>query len=141
MSQVDRMWPGLIVTHGALGAELLRTAEMILGPQTEVTVGTSVDQSHADLCAFLEEEARSAAARGAHLTVLADLLRGGCGTACAAITGRYPGVLLVSGANLPMLLEFLHHRGRVSARELKTRMVTKGREGILAQGWDGDDAS
>jgi mannose/fructose-specific phosphotransferase system component IIA len=119
---------GILVTHASLGTELLRTAETILGPQTRIEVisntGTSV--------AGLSEKLRDLIAETADQTIFlfVDLLGGSCSHACREIRRLHPNTIVFSGVNLPMFLEFLHHRDRVDLEELRTRVIAKGRDGI-----------
>ena len=119
---------GVLVTHAALGSELLRTAEAILGPQERVEVlsntGTSVESLSGDLRSLIAEEP------DAPVFLFVDLLGGSCGHVCQLIRGLHPNTTVFSGVNLPMFLEFLYHRDRVSIDELKERILSKGRDGI-----------
>jgi mannose/fructose-specific phosphotransferase system component IIA len=129
--------PGILVTHGALGEELLKTAESILGPQEGIHVlsnaGRSLDLLRGELEKLLAEPGPR--------VLFVDLLGGSCGHVCALMQRRDPGLLLATGVNLPMLLEFLHHRGRVPLAELRQRLLERGRDGIRCLGWDpGEDA-
>lgn len=118
----------VLVTHAALGDELLRTAEAILGPQERVEVvsnqGTSLEG--------LSEALRARIAEHPEMPVFlfVDLLGGSCGHSCQEILRLHPQTVVFSGVNLPMLLEFLHHRGRVPVLELRDRLLAKGRDGI-----------
>jgi mannose/fructose-specific phosphotransferase system component IIA len=127
---------GILVTHGRLGEELLRTAEEILGPQTRIAVASNVGHSHASLAAHVERLAAPELEAGEAVVILVDLLPGSCGVACRALAARHPGVLLAGGVNLPMLLEFLHQRAHVGRRELRARLEQKGRAAIACLGWD-----
>ncbi|MCK4415390.1 MAG: PTS mannose transporter subunit IIAB [Candidatus Eisenbacteria sp.] len=128
---------GVLVTHGALGAELLKTAESILGPQDDIAVlsnaGKPLDLLQAELEGLMQ---------GMHPRVLfVDLLGGSCGHVCALMQRRFPRLLLATGVNLPMLLEFLHHRERVPPADLKQRLLERGRDGIRCLGWEsGEEA-
>ena len=121
-----------LVTHGALGAELLKTAEAILGPQEGCAFVSNAGRSLEALMAELSDRLDD----GEPQVLFVDLLGGSCGHVCALIQRRYPKVLLAAGINLPMLLEFLHHRGRVPLGELKARLLERGRDGIRCFGWD-----
>ncbi len=122
-----------IVTHGALGAEFLKTAQAILGPQQDCAFVTNAGKSIDQLMAELEEHLRG---DDGPQVLFVDLMGGSCGHVCALVQRRFPRILLVTGVNLPMLLEFLHHRGRVPLPELKERLLDRGREGIRAFGWE-----
>jgi PTS system mannose-specific IIA component len=117
----------VLVTHGALGRELVRTAETILGPQEGVAVVSNEGASLDGLA-----DALRAAARGPGPVVfLADLLGGSCGHACRALRAeRGEDACVLTGVNLPMLLEFFYQRDRVSFAELQERLLHKGRDGV-----------
>lgn len=119
---------GILVTHGALGRELLATAESILGRQEGVHVVSNVDASLETLSGEIEGFLEASQDRPVFLFV--DLLGGSCGHAGLAIRKIRPDAVVFSGVNLPMLLEFFYHRGRVPIPELKERVLTKGRDGI-----------
>jgi PTS system mannose-specific IIA component len=127
---------GVLVTHGNLGAELLRTAEAIVGPQPGIVVISNAGLSARDLA---ERVATEVAGAGA-VVLFVDLGGGSCGHICAVARRDHPHVLVARGVNLPMLLEFLHHRDRVPLGELKVRLWKKGREGIECVGWEAADA-
>jgi mannose/fructose-specific phosphotransferase system component IIA len=129
VSAPQPVW-GILVTHGRLGAELVSTAESILGAQTELEVLSNTGESPPALLKQLE--ALVAQHRAAF--VLVDLLGGSCGHACLLVGRGRPGVRVISGVNLPMLLEFLCHRGRVSLAELEARLLSRGRNGIRSAG-------
>ena len=131
MSAAAPVW-GILVTHGLLGAEFVRTAESILGAQTELEIvsntGMAPEKFREQLEALVEQRRPA--------VILVDLLGGSCGHACLLVGRSRPGVRVVSGVNLPMLLEFLCHRGRVSLAELEARLLSRGRDGIRSAGDD-----
>jgi mannose PTS system EIIA component len=121
------MLKAIVVTHGFLGAELIRTAEAILGPQDGVAFvsnsGTSLETLSDRVRALLSEPDEP-------VLLFVDLLGGSCSHAAREIRAVHERLVLVSGVNLPMLLEFFCNRERVSLEELKTRLVAKGKDGI-----------
>ncbi len=121
----------VLVTHGVLGAELVRTVERILGPQTDVVVVSNEGLS-ADGLVDAIETALTSLAPTQDAVVFSDLAAGSCGLAVrrAGVTGR--AVRRITGVNLPMLLEFFHYRGAIPLEDLMPRMETKGRAGIAA---------
>jgi mannose/fructose-specific phosphotransferase system component IIA len=129
VSAPQPVW-GILVTHGLLGAELVRTAESILGTQTELEVVSNTGASPE----ALRQQLEGLVARRSPAFILVDLLGGSCGHACLLVGRSLPGVRVVSGVNLPMLLEFLCHRGRVSLAELEARLLSRGRDGIRSAG-------
>jgi mannose/fructose-specific phosphotransferase system component IIA len=119
---------GILVTHGALGRELLATAESILGPQDAMHAVSNTDASLELLSQEIRGHLEAAGDRPVFLFV--DLLGGSCEHAGQGIRKLRPDAIVFSGVNLPMLLEFLYHRHRVPTDELKERVLTKGRNGI-----------
>jgi mannose PTS system EIIA component len=120
---------GVLVTHGGLGCELIRTSETILGKQSSVACLSNVDSSLEGLA----ERIRSALGEGDEpAVVFVDLLGGSCGHACRSLVSGGRPVAVFSGVNLPMLLEFFYNRDRVDFEELKSRLLQKGRDGIVA---------
>jgi PTS system mannose-specific IIA component len=120
---------GLVVaTHGELAAELLRTAEGIVGP-VERAVAVSVD-AHTSV-----EEARARLATAIHkvgtdgegVLVLTDMFGGT--PANLALTFLEEQIEVVTGVNLPMLLKLSTSRagGLAAAAELAT---TQGQKNI-----------
>ena len=121
----------VLVTHGVLGTELVRTVERILGPQTDVLVVSNDGLSADGLVAALEA-ALVGLAPGQAAVVFTDLAAGSCGLAARRAGAPGRAVRRITGANLPMLLEFFHYRGSIPLDDLLPRMETKGRAGIVS---------
>ena len=120
----------LLVTHGVLGEELVRTVVSILGPQTHtITLSNSGLSSDALITAIerrLEEIPETAP-----VVLFTDLAAGSCGIASRRIAPEGRPFRRITGVNLPMLLEFFHYRDTLSLDELLPRMEAKGKAGIL----------
>ncbi|MDM7914904.1 MAG: PTS sugar transporter subunit IIA [Candidatus Eisenbacteria bacterium] len=123
---------GILVTHGSLGEELRRTAEAILGPQEQLEVISNFGASLDGIVDRVREILKGRAASAVFLFV--DLLGGSCGHACREILRAHDDTTILSGINLPMLLDFLHNRDRYPMAELRERLVQKGRDGIQCIG-------
>jgi mannose/fructose-specific phosphotransferase system component IIA len=98
---------GLILTHGELGAELLRTAELIVGHSTGLTALSNRGLAAAEIAA--EVRAFHALAPESPLLVFVDLLGGSCAQATSSLLAE-PGVCLLTGVNLPMVIAFIQCR-------------------------------
>jgi mannose/fructose-specific phosphotransferase system component IIA len=120
----------LLVTHGALGEELVRTAESILGVQTDVYTLSNAGYSIDDLTAAVTERVRSVAAERP-IMLFTDLAAGSCGIASRRAQFPERDVRRIAGINLPMLLEFFHYRDTLPLEELLPRLETKGKAGIV----------
>ncbi|MCA9755031.1 MAG: hypothetical protein KDA27_04450 [Candidatus Eisenbacteria bacterium] len=135
----------VLLTHGMLGTELVRAAGKIYGTPDGVSALTNEGMSIESLVAKLREELgvgaepdsdegrRSGAepgVAGEPVFLFVDLIGGSCCHAGLALREFDPRIRIVGGVNLPMLLEFLHHRDRVGPEELLERVVSRGRDGV-----------
>ncbi len=121
---------GLVVTHGTLGEELIRTAALIVGHAQGLTAlsnrGRAATEIAADVRAHYAEEPESP------LLVFVDLLGGSCAQAAGGLLAE-PGVRLVTGANLPMLIAFLQCRGEgLALDDMVDAVVMRAHRGIAA---------
>lgn len=119
--------PAMIVTHADLGAALLRAAVRVYGPIEDIQVisneGLSRDQ--------LEKEIDDQVALWEHGgLILADFWGGSCHICGIAAARGHGEVVVVTGLNLPLLLDYLHNRGALAPRELAERLQQKGRDSI-----------
>ena len=122
--------PALLVMHADLASALLRAAQVLYGPVEGVGVlsneGLSRDALEAEI-------ARHVAAWPAGGIVFTDVWGGSCHT-CGASAARGRGeVVVVTGLNLPTLLDYLHNRERQGPAELAERLLKKGQESIRIQ--------
>lgn len=118
---------GILVTHGQLGRELLQAAAQIYG-QVEGVAALGNDG-----LGLVELRRRLEAALGEGeepVFVFLDVVGGSCCHAALALREAHPRLRLVAGVNLPMILEFLHHRGRVGPDELLERVLSRGRDAV-----------
>jgi mannose/fructose-specific phosphotransferase system component IIA len=115
---------GVVVAHGEMARGLVDAVRRISGHGEEVLAalsndGRSPDSLRAELEALLGEDPA---------VVFTDLQAGSCALAAVATTRRKNTVVLC-GANLPMLLDFVFHRD-APLDVLAERLVEKGRQGI-----------
>jgi PTS system mannose-specific IIA component len=123
----------VLVGHATIARGVLDAAEMILGPQADVhAVGLSPHEDPADLMAAVEQAA-GASSGGGELLVLADLFGGSPANTVAAALLRRPGTEVVTGLNLPMVIEALTCLA-TSAADLAARARQAGAEGVLDAG-------
>jgi len=122
------MLRALLITHGDLGAAMLATATGIVGPAPGVEAISNRDQSREGLSRLIE--AKLASWNGEEGLVLTDIHGGSC--AQAAMSGTLAGraMPVITGVNLPMLVDFLVNRGSYAAAEMAARLIEKGRAGV-----------
>ena len=138
--------PALLVTHGALGASLLGAARAIAGAFEGVESLSNDDLSRDALVAAVGE--RIAAFGPAGGIVFADVAGGSCAQAALSAAARgAPGpVRVLSGVNLPMVLDYLHNRTRLEPAALADHVLARGRSSVQlleapAAGPDGGGAA
>jgi mannose/fructose-specific phosphotransferase system component IIA len=119
---------GIFLTHGALGRELVSTAEKIVGAQGDYAILSNEGLGPESLRSALERELPG----DGHAVVFVDLIGGSCHAVCAPDAVPRDRFAVLSGVNLPMVVEFFYHRDRVPFDELRQRLLAKGRAGVEA---------
>jgi mannose/fructose-specific phosphotransferase system component IIA len=119
--------PALIVMHADLAAALLRAAEQVYGPVEGIEAlsgeGLSRDGLIGEVCRRVERWANGG-------LVLTDFWGGSCHLSGVTAARGRGEVLVVSGCNLPMLLDYLHNRDTLDPSALADRLQKKGQESI-----------
>jgi len=122
--------PALLVMHADLSAALLRAAEQVTGPIEGVETLSNTGLSRAELEREIVQRVERWTAGG---LVFADFWGGSCHI-CGASAARGRGeVVVVTGLNLPTLIDYLHNRDRYAVLELAERLQKKGQESIRLQ--------
>jgi PTS system mannose-specific IIA component len=122
--------PALLVTHADLGAALLRAAQQVYGPVADVDFLSNSELSRADLERVIRERV-SAWTHGG--LVLTDFPGGSC-QQCGLLAARGNAeILVVTGINLPGLLDYLHNREQYPVAELAERLMTRARDSVRVQ--------
>ena len=118
----------LIVTHGRLGEGLLDAMQMIAGPQERVEVislkeGDSIDE--------LKDKILNAVKTlddGSGVLVFVDMFGASPSNAAAYLLNE--NVEVITGVNLPMLLEIVSFRESSSLQALGANAMTAGVESV-----------
>ncbi len=116
----------LIITHGLLGAELLKCAESLLGPQDGVEVITNEGKDLEGLSKLVASCVRA----GEDTILFADFCGGSPYVACRRAGENARRLAIISGVNLPMLTSFFTKRGTMSFTELIRTVRDDGLRGI-----------
>lgn len=138
----------LVVTHGAVGRELVRAAESIVGSicglDALTNEGRSTEQLAREVAAWLEggrdpkpdarrsadEDRGERAQAETAAVVFVDVPGGSCSHAARLATVERPTAVVISGVNLAMLVGFASWRDSCAADELVARVLARGREVI-----------
>ena len=117
---------GVLLAHGEMARGMVDAVRKISGQGEDALAPlTNEGCSPTALREKLEELLGSGPA-----VVFTDLQAGSCALAAVA-TSRRGNTVVVCGANLPMLLDFVFHQD-MPLDELAERLVSKGKEGIRA---------
>ena len=112
---------GVVVAHAGLAAALIEAVDRIIGLEEGVLVGISNDgMAPPQIRDRITELVGDAPA-----VVFTDLREGSCGLAARQACTRRPDQVLVTGANLPMLLDFALNRHR-PLEEVLERVLDRG---------------
>jgi len=122
----------VLVTHAGLAGALLRSAEMIVGKieccePVEITSDDKADEIMSRVVAAVEKVSADGA------IIMTDLF-GGTPSNMAMPFLKEGKIEVITGANLPMMIEFCSKRERMSIDELAAAMHNTGREGIIVAG-------
>ena len=117
---------GVVVAHGNLAQCLVETTRSISGVDGALSAISNEGRSPASLIASLEE-----AIGDGQVILFVDLASGSCAHTARLVSRGKPGVSVISGANLPMLLDFVFHRD-LEVADLADRLVRKAQDGIVA---------
>jgi PTS system fructose IIA component. len=119
----------VLISHGPLATGLLQAAEMIAGPQPAVAVLELEPAQEMDEFREKMERAVASVDQGQGVLILADLFGGSPANTSAYLLR--PGVDVVCGANLPMLLEVLAMREIQDLAQLAATAVEAGASGAV----------
>jgi PTS system mannose-specific IIA component len=122
----------VLVTHAGLAGALKSAAEMIVGSidscaTVEVTPGEHAD----DIMARVVSAVEAVSADGA--LIMTDLF-GGTPSNMAMSFLKEGRIEVLTGVNLPMLIEFCSKRQRMTVAELAAELQRTGREAIIVAG-------
>jgi len=125
------MIPILVCTHGESAPKLVESAEMIAGKQAECQtvsfkMGESLDVLKSDMVAHIEKFQTAD-----NLLVFVDLKGGTPFNVLVQLTKQYPKMDIVTGVNIPMLMQtFIQRSLNISKEELIRMAIDAGHKGI-----------
>jgi mannose/fructose-specific phosphotransferase system component IIA len=122
------MLSGVIVTHAGLAESLRAAAARIAGDVAGIEVVSNEGLGAEAL--LVEIRAALARAGGGSGIVFTDMGGGSCTTAVQLVLREFPDVRLVTGVNLPMLVDFVLRRDEMDADAMVARLVQRGQYSI-----------
>ena len=122
--------PALLVMHSDLADALLRAAAKVYGPVDGVDVLSNEGLSRDDLEQAIARRFQDWQEGG---LVLTDFWGGSCHICGVSATRGRGEIAIVTGINLPMLLDYLHNREAYGLAALSDRLRQKGQDSIRVQ--------
>jgi mannose/fructose-specific phosphotransferase system component IIA len=116
---------GILLSHGGMAAGLVDAVRRITGADEDALVPVTNRGMSPEV---LAEELRRQLGTGPAI-LFTDLQSGSCGFAARKVAQNVEGLIVISGINLPMLLEFVLNR-TLTVDELVPRLLEKGRAAI-----------
>lgn len=119
----------VVITHGTLSEQLLATAALIMGNQKDVyavsfTARESLDNLRQKANAAIESFKTDGC------LILTDIMGGSATNVCVELM-KNEKVEVVTGANLPMLLEAISYRDGADLKALASRVQASGVKSII----------
>ena len=124
-----RRVPALLVMHSDLAAAMVRAAEKVVGDSDGLEVLSNSGLSREELEARIDERVTHWPDGG---LVLTDFWGGSCHT-CGASAARGKAVVVITGCNLSMLIDYVHNRDKYGVDALAERLLAKGQQSIRLQ--------
>ena len=118
---------GIVVAHGAMAQGMIDAVKRIAGLDEGVLTAVSNDGRGPDELKGLLTDVIG----GRPAIVFTDLAAGSCTLAARLTCRECVGIPVVTGVNLPMLLDFVFHR-ELDPQELAARLVETARNGVKA---------
>lgn len=119
---------GIIVTHGMLADELCHTTQLIVGKLSNCHSISGSDLSDEEVIRRIKKIITSASVERAIIFV--DYFGGSCCINSVRAAQGLEGVKVISGVNLPMLLDFVTKRETMDFKEMVDHLLRRGRESV-----------
>jgi mannose/fructose-specific phosphotransferase system component IIA len=116
---------GILLAHGDMAEGIVDAVTQITGVEPDVLVPLS---NRGLAPAALAQRVRELVGRGPTI-LFTDLQSGSCGFAARLLAREFPDLVIISGVNLAVLLEFVTKR-ELPMAELVPKLLAKGRAAI-----------
>ena len=122
----------IVVAHARLAAELIKAAEMIVGPMEQAAAVEINPSDSADVIRAALDSAMQKVSTG-ELIIMTDMF-GGTPSNMSLSFLQENKVEVLTGVNLPMLIRFASDRERYGVAELAALIRDSGRDGVAVAG-------
>lgn len=120
----------LLMSHGNMAQETLKSAELILGKIEQATaIGLQPEEGPDELFADAEK-ALAGIKPDESAVVLVDLLGGTPSNVVVRLLAAHPNLKIASGLNLPMLIDFVNQQLMGKTFD-KAQLLTAARNGVM----------
>ena len=120
----------VLATHGSLGEALIASMDLILGEQPQVEpLSLQVEDEIEEATKGLKEAVEKVDS-GEGVLILTDMLGGTPSNLSLSLLSR-PGIEVISGVNLPMLLKATQARQQHDLKETASRVKDHARGSII----------
>lgn len=120
---------GIIITHGNLAEELLATVKMIVGETHDCHAISGSDLCDEDVARRINELVDEGGCER-RAVVFVDYFGGSCSTATIRATRAHSLVRVMSGVNLPILLDFVNKQDTYDLEQIVDHLLRRGQESI-----------
>ena len=121
----------LVITHGKFGIELLKSVEMIMGEQKDAkALGLQLGDKVDDLRNEVEKIILENEKEDKETIIFVDILGGSPSNIALYVLKKHNSAKLITGVNMPMLIEVFQSRDFVELDELLEKMINSSMEGI-----------
>jgi mannose/fructose-specific phosphotransferase system component IIA len=119
---------GIVIAHGDMAVGIVDAVRQITGLEDGALLPLTNRGCSPDT---LIDNVRRLLVEGESTILFTDLQGGSCAVAARRLTQQLPGTAVISGANLPLLLEFALNRS-LPIDDLVPRLVERGRQAIVS---------
>ncbi len=119
---------GIIVTHGELAEELCHTTQLIVGKLEGCYAISGSDFCDEEVIERIKEIIDSE--KNSRAIVFVDYFGGSCCINTVRAVRGLEGVKVISGVNLPILLDFITKRDSFELKEMVDHLIERGKESV-----------
>lgn len=121
----------VVTAHGGLAREMVNTARLVIGDQVDLAaVCLEMHEGIEDLKRKLTSVLKPVDNSADGCLMLVDMFGGTPSNVSLMLAHEYP-IQVVTGVNLPMLIEALTHRAVMDLKKLAIFVQDKGKKNIL----------